>query len=150
MKKFLSELFSFLLILLFAYAALTKLFQFSKFKTQLAWSPLVHAHPALVAVLIPAAELLAVLLLALQSTRRTGFLLSLFLMASFTFYIIYMLAYADHLPCSCGGVLQQMTWKQHLLFNIFFTGLALAGILTNPKNKRLAVQQGGRAASMVS
>jgi len=45
-----------------------------------------------------------------------------------------MITYTPNLPCSCGGVLQQMTWNQHLIFNVVFTLLALFAIwLTRKK-----------------
>jgi hypothetical protein len=55
------------------------------------------------------------------------------LMLIFTFYIAYMIGFAAQLPCSCGGVLKEMSWKQHLFFNIGFTLLSLAGILLQRK-----------------
>jgi len=64
------------------------------------------------------------------------------LMTVFTLYIAYMLLFTPKLPCSCGGVLQQMTWKQHLLFNIGFTLLAAYAIWLkkegNSKGKGMA------------
>jgi hypothetical protein len=39
-----------------------------------------------------------------------------------------MLAFSSHLPRSYGGVMNQMTWKQIMWFNIFYTLLALLGI----------------------
>jgi len=46
-----------------------------------------------------------------------------------------MLAFAPKLPCSCGGVIQKMTWGQHVIFNLFFTLLALVGIWLARKRK---------------
>jgi phage shock protein PspC (stress-responsive transcriptional regulator) len=50
-------------------------------------------------------------------------------------YILLMLISDERLPCSCGGVLQQLSWKQHLIFNLFFLLLAVVGIVleSNPK-----------------
>mgnify|MGYP001346109640 CR=1 FL=1 len=48
-----------------------------------------------------------------------------------------MLHYSFYVPCSCGGVLLQMSWQQHLVFNIVASLLALAGItlsVTKPKS----------------
>jgi hypothetical protein len=50
-------------------------------------------------------------------------------MLLFTGYIFIMLKYSSYLPCSCGGVLSNMSWKQHFVFNLAFSALALAGIL---------------------
>jgi hypothetical protein len=47
-------------------------------------------------------------------------------MCIFTVYIGCMLLFAPDLPCSCGGIIRQLSWKQHLLLNLFL--LVLAGI----------------------
>jgi hypothetical protein len=54
-----------------------------------------------------------------------------------------MLAYAKHLPCSCGGVIKKLTWPQHLAFNIFFLLIAMTGIILQRKHtrKNIVVQQ---------
>ena len=35
--------------------------------------------------------------------------------------IISMFLFTPELSCSCGGVIKQMNWTQHLIFNIFFS-----------------------------
>jgi len=47
-------------------------------------------------------------------------------MAILTVYLALMLGTEKHLPCSCGGAIESLTWRQHILFNLFF--LALAGL----------------------
>jgi hypothetical protein len=39
-----------------------------------------------------------------------------------------MVLTSANLPCSCGGVIQQLSWKQHIVFNISFIVLGIAGI----------------------
>jgi hypothetical protein len=46
----------------------------------------------------------------------------------FTGYIIAITRFSDNVPCSCGGVLQTMSWNQHMVFNIVFILLALTGV----------------------
>ncbi|HZH70563.1 MAG TPA: MauE/DoxX family redox-associated membrane protein [Flavobacteriaceae bacterium] len=41
------------------------------------------------------------------------------------------------MPCSCGGVLEQLGWTEHLAFNIGFMGLGVVGILIENKRMRL-------------
>ena len=45
-------------------------------------------------------------------------------MVMFTAYIYLILNYSDFIPCSCGGVLEDLSWTQHLIFNIVFIFLA--------------------------
>ncbi|WP_417857511.1 MauE/DoxX family redox-associated membrane protein, partial [Xanthomarina gelatinilytica] len=48
------------------------------------------------------------------------------LMVMFTAYIVIILNFSDFIPCSCGGVLEKLSWTQHLIFNIAF--IILAGV----------------------
>lgn len=127
-KNVLVEVCSFLLILLFVYASSSKLFAFEKFHNQLAIYPLIKYFALLTAVSVIALELGFSALLLFPSTRRLGFYGSAGLLVLFTLYLTVMLATHHHLPCSCGGVIQYMSWKQHVFFNLFFLALALLGI----------------------
>jgi hypothetical protein len=117
-----------LFILLFTYTALSKFLDFRNFQYTLGKSPLVGRYHTMIAWALPVGELITSVLLFMPRTKLAGLHVSLLLMSVFTLYIAYMLAFAPHLPCSCGGVIRWMNWKQHLVFNLFFTGLAGAGI----------------------
>lgn len=118
-----------LFILLFVYAGLSKLLDFENFRLQLGQSPIVSAFAGVIAWMIPALELLIALLLVLKGLRFTGLFCALSLMVMFTAYIFIILNYSSSVPCSCGGILEKMGWKEHLLFNVVFIVLAAAGIL---------------------
>ena len=128
------EIICFLLILLFVYTGLSKLFNYAEFKSQLSRSPGLEDWSAVIAIVLPIAELITAGMLAVTMTRRAGLILSFTLIVLFTGYIIYMLLFEKNLPCSCGGVIKEMTWKQHLVFNIFFLLMALAAMRLQ-KNK---------------
>lgn len=113
---------SWVFIFLFVYTASSKLMDLKLFRLVVSESPLVGAWANGIALGVPLAELLVALLLLFPRTQPVGMAASLVLMVLFTAYIGYMMLAAPHLPCSCGGVLKQLTWKQHLLLN---TGLAL-------------------------
>jgi len=116
------------LIFLFVYTATSKLFTFDQFKAVISASPLLGEHAGLLSWLVPSAELVVSLLLFLSFSREYGFLFSSILMGVFSLYIAYMLLFSpDPLPCSCGGVLKQMSWSQHLIFNIIFFLLSVFG-----------------------
>lgn len=127
-RSLVCELIVGLLILLFVYTATSKFLEFSSFRYVLSGSPLIGSMAPVVAWAIPALEYAICLLLFFPLTRYWGLLASFVLMLLFTGYIGYMLAFSPQLPCSCGGVIRQLSWKQHLVFNIFFTLLALVGI----------------------
>ena len=136
-KNAIVEIISALFVFLFIYAALSKLLEFDKFKYQLSQSPFITNISWFVVWAIPLGEILIAISLIIKRTRVAGLYLSFFLMLLFTGYIFIMLKYSSYLPCSCGGVLSRMSWKQHFVFNGAFTGLALAGILIqNGKSNR--------------
>ena len=135
-KKRMVEVSSALLILLFVYTALTKLLHIHSFRLVLGESPMVGTLNYVLAISIPLVELVIVVLLFLPGWRRIGLLFSTFLLTVFTLYIAYMLALVPELPCSCGGVLQSLSWKQHLLFNLVVTGISLAAWLVSGRIER--------------
>jgi Methylamine utilisation protein MauE. len=120
-----------LFILLFTYTAITKFGDFSNFRYVLTQSPIIGQHAQWISWLLPVLELAIAASLFIRTTRRYGLMASFVIMIAFTFYIGYMLSFASKLPCSCGGVLQSLSWTQHLIFNIVFTVLAFAALRIN-------------------
>src|SRR5258708_28700638 len=120
MKRQLDEIASSLFVLLFTYAALSKLLDYNIFKIQLGKSPFVTQFSGTLAWAIPLLELFVSTTLLFKQTRLLGQYLSLSLMTMFSAYIFVMLHYSYYIPCSCGGILSKMTWNQHLLFYIIF------------------------------
>jgi hypothetical protein len=106
------------------------------FRMTIAWSPLLNKNSRLLSWAIPFLELGISGLLFIPYFKPYGFLLSAIILASFTLYIAYMLIFIPELPCSCGGIIQQMNWTQHLIFNLFFFLLSLYGwIVTKRRHK---------------
>lgn len=128
MKKSIPDITCGLLILLFAYTAFSKLFTFHRFNSVLSIAPLIGKYSTLFAIIIPALELIIVLLLLLPRTQRTGLISATTLLILFTAYLVYMVLTDPNLPCSCGGAIQQLSWKQHIAFNIFFILVGMVGI----------------------
>jgi hypothetical protein len=126
---------SYLYILLFIYASVSKLLDFENFRIQLAQSPLLSAWAGFIAPAVIATELLLSLLLCFKGTRLYGLYGSFFLMIAFTVYIYIILNYSDFVPCSCGGIIENLSWTQHMIFNITFALMALAAIVLTEKDK---------------
>ena len=131
-RKWMADVCAFALVFLFVYTATSKLFKIDVFQVQLDRFPWVRHMALFIAWAVPITELVAAGLLLSGRVRRIGFVLSLALMAAFTLYLALMLGTEKHLPCSCGGVVGWLNWKQHLIFNIFFTGIALSGLVFSP------------------
>jgi len=131
-NKIVVDIVVFLYILLLVYAALTKLLDYQKFVIQLGQSPILTRHAILLAWAVPFIELGISALVIIPRTRLSGLYAAFSLMVMFTTYIILASRFSDYVPCSCGGVLEDMTWTQHLIFNGVFILLGLAAILLYP------------------
>jgi len=135
-KIFIVEVICLLYILLFVYAAVSKVLDFENFLIQMGQSPILSSFAGWMAIFIPFLEIGISFLLMFRSLKFWGLLFSFLLMFLFSLYIYIMLYYSSYVPCSCGGILEKMTWKQHLVFNIFFTVLAVVAFLLIPfRNK---------------
>ncbi|MDM1501242.1 hypothetical protein HX071_03375 [Myroides marinus] len=127
MKAKFSLIVQYFFVLLFVYAAISKLITFEAFQVQLTQSPLLSAYASIIAYLVIIVELVIALLLTLKQTKTLGLYLSYGLMVAFTIYIYLILNYSDFIPCSCGGILEKMGWTEHLWFNII---VCILGLLT--------------------
>ncbi len=133
-KKYFVQTVSILLALLFIYAAASKLLDFANFQVQLAQSPLLSAYAGIISYLILIIEFLVAIALCLPISRLLALYASLALMAAFTIYIYLILNYSDFIPCSCGGILEKLGWKEHLIFNICFVLLSFGAIVALSRN----------------
>ncbi|MDB4918416.1 MauE/DoxX family redox-associated membrane protein [Mucilaginibacter sp.] len=125
------EVISVLLIILFTYTATSKLLEYDKFVFQMRLAPVPYIIPLapFIGILVILAELLIVVALLTKKFRLWGLFASLFLLISFEIYISTMLISGLNLPCSCGGIISFMGWKQHLFFNGAFIVLCIIGIV---------------------
>ena len=128
-KKYIAEVICLLYILLFIYAAVSKLLDYHDFSIKLGQSPLLSAFAGYVAVGVPVLEIIIALLLCFPHWRFIGLFASFCLMMAFTAYIFIILNFSSYVPCSCGGILQDLGWTEHLIFNLVFVVLAVIGLL---------------------
>lgn len=119
---------SYLFIFLFLYAATSKLLDFETFTVQLAQSPLLSAYAGIIAWAVSGIEIGIAFLLVFERFRLFALYAAFTLMVMFTAYIFIILNFSDFVPCSCGGVLEKLSWTQHLIFNIFFIILAAVAV----------------------
>jgi len=128
----------FLLILLFAYTAFSKLMDFTEFSGQMHRQQLPSWTETILIYTLPGIELLTAALLFHPAYRRAGLVLAGILMLLFTVYIGAALAGVfPQKPCSCGGVFRHMGWKSHFLFNIFFLLLTFTGLYITYRERRI-------------
>jgi hypothetical protein len=112
-----------LIIGLFIYTACSKLIGYYRFWEQLHNVPFLKPFAGCLSIVIPAAEIIIALLLLYPKTSITGWWFAASLMSLFTIYIAVMMLLSPRLPCSCGGIISALSWKQHLLVNILLAGL---------------------------
>jgi putative oxidoreductase len=132
----------FLLIFLFVYTSVNKLWDFKTYTGEMYNQPLPLPVKKVLLWAVPFSELLVAGLLFFNTTRLAGLYGSLFLMLAFTIYTaIILLRFFDYVPCSCSGVIKSLTWQQHLVFNLFFTAITLIGIIKYPLKTEHKIEQ---------
>src|SRR5215831_10238271 len=129
-KKVITEIISSLLVLLFLYASLSKFFDFRHFIGQMNNQPFPNWMTPYLVWSIPSLEIAITVALIFEKTRTPGLYASLILMAAFTIYTVaILLRFFGRIPCSCGGVIEKLTWQQHLALNLFFVAISFVAIL---------------------
>jgi putative oxidoreductase len=119
-----------LLILLFLYASVSKFLAFKTFIDQMNNQPLPNSWTPFLVWAIPLLEVAISISLLFEYTRLIGLYASLFIMVLFSAYTgIVLLHFFPYIPCSCGGVIQKLTWLQHLILNLFYVALSILGII---------------------
>jgi putative oxidoreductase len=127
-----------MLILMWSYAAASKLLDFETSRSQMLNQVFPHFIGNILVWAVPLAELITAGLLLFIKTRTAGFYVSLILLLQFTIYIsLLMLNVFGRIPCSCGGILEKMSWGQHLVFNLVFILLTLIALVFTSKERRL-------------
>ena len=133
-KTLIIEIICFLFFFLFSYAALAKLIDYKIFVFQISQSELLNGFENTLAWLVPTAELVVAGMLISPRLRQAGLYASFSLMMMFSAYIVAIQQFTEYIPCSCGGILATMGWTAHLIFNLVFVLLGIAGILLNASN----------------
>nr|WP_068891206.1 MauE/DoxX family redox-associated membrane protein [Pedobacter panaciterrae] len=134
------EVISALFILLFVYAALSKMQEFEQFQVELSKSPVLNAYSKYIAIFIPGIELLIAISLITNRFQFLALYASFTLMVMFSAYVVVILKFSSYIPCSCGGILENMTWIQHLIFNMGFVILSIIAILLYPYKSKSYLQ----------
>lgn len=117
----------FLLPLLWAYAAVSKLSDYGQFKQEMHEQLLYPFLQELLIYALPLVELGVSVLFIVPNLKELALQLSLLLLSVFSAYIgLALLKPLKNRPCSCGGILEGMGWTTHFLFNIFFLLLTAA------------------------
>jgi len=129
-----------LLILLFTYTSFSKLLSAQMFYDEMNNQPLPNWMTPYLVWGIPSVEILVSVALMYGKTRKLGLYASVLLMAIFSVYVsLAVFNVFERTPCSCGGVIKELNWTQHLIFNPFFLIAAFWGLslIKTPKKNLL-------------
>jgi uncharacterized membrane protein YphA (DoxX/SURF4 family) len=135
-KSTIVEIISILFVILFLYTGISKLMEYGVFKEQIAESPILQPVAPFIAWSLPLTEFLVSILLIIPRWRLKGLYASLMLMIAFTLYIGAIMTFNKELPCSCGGIIDLLSWQGHLVFNSVFILLAYAGVRLEKRIKK--------------
>ena len=119
-----------LLIILWAYAAYSKLSDIKKFRQAMLTQVLPKRIAKLLVVLVPLSEIVLIVLLLFSETRLLGMYASFFMMLAFTLYVGgAVFGMYERRPCACGGLFGRLGWEKHFKVNIVLTLIALFGVI---------------------
>lgn len=138
MKKATTDTIVTLLIILWVYAAVSKLTGYRLFVISMEKQPLPAWMVSKLIWALPAAELSMAAMLSTKRLVGYGLLLSALLLFSFAGYTALALSGAyGSIPCSCGGIFSFMQWKGHFIFNVIAFCAALTAWILLRKEERL-------------
>jgi hypothetical protein len=116
-KTILVEIIAYFFILLFLYTGAAKLMEVNVFKEQLVSSPFLGSIAGIVAWALPMGEILLAIALFIPRFRLKALYGTMALMTIFTIYVVVILFVDSHLSCNCGGIIEELSPRQHVLFN---------------------------------
>lgn len=131
----LPDIIAYFFIFLFLYTGAIKLTDIQNFKQQLSSSPLMSSIAGIITWALPIGEILLAVALFIPKTRLIAMYVTAGLMTLFTIYVISILFIDKEITCSCGGIIEELTPKQHVAFNSACVILAVIGILTLRKQQ---------------
>ena len=132
---------TFLLIVLWIYAALSKLLDFRHFTWEMRNQALPTFVQSLLIYLLPPLEILIAVLLMFQRTLVWGLQLSGILLFLFSGYVgLTLFHFFEYVPCSCGGILEHLSWGPHLAFNLAFLSITVTALY-------ITIRKGGAKAA---
>jgi len=113
---------------LFLYTAYAKILDHGRFFRGLAKVHFIGGLAVYISWLVPVSEILTSIFLLIPQTAKWGLYSFITLMTLFTGYIIGALLWEKNLPCHCGGAIENLSWTQHIWFNLAFIFLAVFAI----------------------
>jgi len=128
LRELIIMLINIILASLFAYTAYEKIMDHERFRDGISRVQIIGSYSLFISWAVPIVEVLIALLITIPAMSRIGLWSFFGLMIIFSVYILIALIWASKLPCHCGGVIETLTWTEHLWFNTGFILLSLIAI----------------------
>ncbi|WP_375379306.1 MauE/DoxX family redox-associated membrane protein [Chryseobacterium luquanense] len=113
----------YVLIIFFSYTVTNKLLAIKSFQTNIFKTGIFNFQQAVyLSYFVLFLELSMVILLIFK--KKTGLLFSFIMMLIFTSYIIFLFTNGRYEICGCGGILNGLSFKYHLIINLLITFLS--------------------------
>jgi hypothetical protein len=132
-KTLLADIIVLFFMVLFVYTGVAKFSETPLLKDQLSSSPFLGPLAGVVTWALPIGEILLAIALLIPRLRLKALYATLGLMTLFTIYVVVLLFIDDHLSCSCGGIIEELSPKQHVLFNLVCVLLSAVAIVLEKK-----------------
>jgi hypothetical protein len=129
-RTFLADAITYFFIILFLYTGIAKLTEVHEFKEQLISSPFLGSLAGIITWVLPIGEIILAIALFIPALRLKALYVTLGVMSLFTIYVVSIFFMDNHLSCSCGGIIEELTPQQHIIFNSACVVLSILGILT--------------------
>jgi hypothetical protein len=128
-RTILADSISYFFIILFLYTGTAKLIDIQTFKDQLVSSPFLGSMAGIITWGLPIGEILLAIALFIPAFRLRALYVTLGVMSLFTIYMLSVFFWDSHISCSCGGIIEELTPQQHIVFNSACVILSIIGIL---------------------
>jgi thiol-disulfide isomerase/thioredoxin len=129
-RTILADAITYFFIILFLYTGVEKLLDIHTFKEQLISSPLLGSLAGIITWALPIGEILLAIALFIPAFRLRALYVTLGVMSLFTIYVVSIFFMDSQLSCSCGGIIEELSPQQHIIFNSACVVLSILGILT--------------------
>ena len=128
-KRWILKIISFYFIFLFVYTGLSKLIDNQSLFIALRNAPLFlqSSFASILSWGVPIVEIGLAMMLGFKKISHYGWTGVIILLTLFTFYTGWIVLVSPYEPCTCGGLMTLLSWKQHLTFNISSLLLACWG-----------------------
>lgn len=136
-KTILVDAITFFFILLFLYTGVAKLLEIHTIKEQMLSSPFLNSPflAAAISWVLPIGEILLAIALFIPRWHIIALYTTCVLMTLFTLYVIVILLIDSQISCSCGGIIEELSPKQHVIFNSSCVLLCVLAIAIQRKEK---------------